>query len=884
MADNDYALHHGNITRGGMYSDTLNALYESSTDSSLRKIPRSTDGNKIVFKQFADWASANPNKFAQTIDAWQTSVPAYLSMMFPEEITQKSNVLQTIIIADPTTPDVTSRKAPNRRVHTSMTRVGTSLRYYGIAFTMDYHLMEVDGKGNSDKWSEFDLNLTAVMQAYIATRIHTIFLTFPSTAQLHGGPKREFAFTELPHDVDSFLRVRNSSFALLSFAEVNGFMEIIRRGNEVFARDKLVVGGILVADSLIGSAMFDKEAKIQYSRAGGNSFIADKDTNPRILPREVTVYEVPYVQKLKHNEFDLHPFRHLIMLGSMAYYDDLYSELRSDEYRSVFRTIFYYDDVSQTRSAHNFVNGLLHSGHFNVFGDMAIGRKLAFLDPRVITEMCEFCGSNKEDIIASNTYDILSQKSISNEMELVPCFTFGELPKDRYPDYIMKRMFDDCCYQLSNRFSIRTDVLGTDRFEDAFAAIVARDNNDFDTSNVAEVGDIGVFVTELLHNVEICQFVNELANIFPWINSDIRLAVGYLFLDQNYILTTALNEILAVDVNIRYDYAYYVHWYNRLVIDDHYSKLANHSLCIGNLRLCERFNEFYQRSIDLRRTSRFQSIVLRALIMTPINRESLMRFEEMDIRIPFGLIDLRPFEQQEIKDAILVASGRLGTAYSSEKKNFVSFSTNDQQLSINNYISMGALITNTDAFQYFRNVKGGARVGGKGDKYINDYWKFDPNRNDGDMTPLHEAIADVRLLGDYCIFAAMTSHADAINSRKPVHVSVDGKFRPDQFSGYADVFPEFSRNSSRPQYEGVFFLNWFFGLHKCQSFKERNVPEFSQLTRNYSCFLESFNKICSQVDSQHYDFDSMDFKREKVSHHAWGRQGAGSFAREKGDF
>ena len=886
VQDNNYTLTHGNLTTSAMYSDILNTYYGGAADgSALRKIPRSTDDNKIVFKQFVDWASANPNLFAQTIDMWQTSVPPYLFGMFPEEVTNKQNIIQTVVNAEVVAPDIMSRKAPTRHVNTSVSRVGASLHFYGIAYTMDYYFNEVDGKGNGDQWLEFDLNLMAVMQSYIATRIHTIFLTFPVTAHLKGGPHREFAYTELPHDVESFLRVRNANFALLSTDHSNGFMEIIRRGNEIFSRDNLVVGGILVADSLLGSAMFDKDVKIEYSKAGGNSFIADKTTNPRILPKNVVVYEVPYVQKLKHNEYDLNPFRHAVMLGSLAYYDDFYAELRSDEYRSVFRNISYYDDVSRRRSEHNFVHGLLHSGHFDANGNMAIGMKLDFLHPEVINTMCDFCSSNRDGVIATNTYDILSRKSSHDDTQLVPCFTFGELPKETYSDHIMERMFEDCCYQLLHRLSIRTDILDNAMFRGALPDVAASEGVPYDTENVNVLGDMTTRATELLINNEIRQFLTELGSVFPWINDNLGIACRYLFLDQSYILTKNVDEeidnnLIVADLH----YANYVDTYNLFKNNPDYSKLAVHSACIGNLRLCPRFEEFYQKSIELRGMSRFSAIVLRALIMTPINSVSLRKFEELDIRLPFGLLDLRPFETQEMKDAIVVAAGQLGKSYVSEGHKFVSFSTNTQQLVINNYASMGALITNTNAFQYFQNIKGGARIGGKGDKYINENPRFDPHTENHDPSTLHEAIADVPLLGRNCIFAAMTSHSDAVNMRKPVHVSVDGKFRPDQFSGYADVFPEFSRKGNRPQFEGVFWLNWFFRLHECQSFKERDVPDPAQLTRNNTCFLESFNKICSQVDSQYYDPDSIDFKNDKESHHAWGKQGDGSYQREMGDF
>ncbi len=893
--DNYYTLNHGNMVRGNPYSELLNAVYESSKDgSALRKIPKSTDDNKIVFKQFADWARENPNEFKQTMDMWETQIPSYVFTMFPEEVTNKQNILQTIIIADPTVPDIMSRKAPNKHVHTSMTRVGTALRFYGIAFTMDYYYNEVSQDyRNGDQWSEFDLNLKIVVQSYVATRIHTIFREFTSTPHRNGGPHREFAYTELPVDVESFLRIKNAGYALLSKDQSNGFMEILRRGNEVFSRDKLVVGGILVADSLLGSAMFDKVAKIEYSKAGGNSFIADKTSNPRILPRDVTVFEVPYVQKLKHNEYDLNPFRHVTMNGSLAYYDDFYSELRSDEYRSVFRNIAYYDDVSQRRSEHNFVNGLMHSGHFDSDGHMAIGLKLEFLDPNTIVKMCDFCGSNKEEIVRTNTYDILSRTLPAPlDKQLVPCFTFGELPKERYPDYIIERMVEDCCHQLLTRHSMRTDVLEDAVFTRDFNPVRTAEGLEVATATAAEFRALQTQANDvLLVNAEIAQVMTELGTVFPWINDNRAIACAYLFRDQAFILTEFVNPEPQLPVNAAgnlYSYQEYSTRYQAHIaagpLVTREQRLNAHNHCIGNLRVCPRFNDLYEKSKQIRKTNRFMAIVMRALIMTPIDKEALETFEKMDIRLPFGLVDLRPFEAQETKDAIVVASGAIGTSYVSEGKKFVSFSTNDQTLHFNNYVAMGALITNTNAFQYFRNIKGGARLGGKGDKYINETERFDPHRNDRDHTALHEAIAEVPLLGRNCIFASMTSHADAASPRKPVHVSVDGKFRPDQFSGYADAFPEFSEKRNSPQYEGVFFLNWFFGLHECQSFRERDVPEPTNLTRNDTCLLESFNKICSQINSQHYDPDSMDFKMEKVSHHAWGKQGVGSYEREKGDF
>ena len=285
------------------------------------------------------------------------------------------------------------------------------------------------------------------------------------------------------------------------------------------------------------------------------------------------------------------------------------------------------------------------------------------------------------------------------------------------------------------------------------------------------------------------------------------------------------------------------------------------------------------------RTDRIRAFLYILLLITPINGETIEIFRKHDIRmLGIGLMDLRPFEAQRMKNAIPIAKGALGKSFVNKRQSFLSFATNSQDIALDNYERQGCAINNTSAFFVWRNIKGAQRLGGKNELYINDNpeWDFD-NRESSQFREFTDTIlGNGAAMRKFCIIPVLTSQNFAADMRQPAVVQYDGKWSADQFPGIAGRLPEFRQENEKEMYSGVFFAMWYFGFDRAPLCKEQlSIPADDELTFKHKSIMDFRNRICRQIDSVHYDIDRKDCRFTKQSHHLWRSQDEGSYNREQ---
>lgn len=924
-----------------MFSDTLmTALQDPVNYGGLQSLQGQYDGKKIVFKRFADWAIANPNIFATIIEKWQIEVDEWLMSKFPEIITEADHVLQNITEGPTIIPSQTSRKAPNRVVYTTMKRVRDHFTYGGLGFEMDYHHLMVAGKGNDDIWSEFDSKLYMVNRAAVMTRIHIIMRSFIRTPHLHSGPDRTFAYTQMPRTVAEVLAIRKGNWGRFN-KDPNAVMDVVRKLNKVFARDSNVVDGLIMNSHEVNAAMFNSDDIIRYSQVGPNSLLSDKSTLPTLVGNDVQIYRLPYTMSQQHESIDNLPLQSNTNCGSLVIYTDYYTQLQSWEYKSHMRKVHYYSDTAAKIDEHDLFDSFPHGGHFDTrtpTGEINHQLKYAFRRPEVIDELHRFTRVEKSPSSLAK-YDVLANygRHYTNAHPNVattpdathrPVFTIGELSTKVCKDKYIENVVRDCLYALRKDGydpSTAVNALFAYNFAVAGAAAVhtgTRLQYHFDAVQEQwvdlSVGTRGVdgtpaggtskqfagnrtFVNGSFRNLvnalaldgSVTELLGRLAEIFPWM----KPSYGFTPQELIYMLCVydidpdmykdngapgVIGAVFAALVAGDTDAA--LHARIRTANDG----IAAPAARLNNLQL---HNAQYplSKSLDFRRrilaahtrfTDGLELMVRRAVLFTPINLEWFEKCRQHNIRLLFGFADFRPWEQQRMDHVIGVAKGQLGNSYRNERKTFVSFATNTQQITFDNYERNGASISKRDNFEYFRNVKGGPRRGGKGDLYISDTSTF--NRDDENTKRmLQESLGHGDKLQRHCILGAMTSQNFAAKMRYPVHLPVDGKFSLHQFPGCFNDTREFDEIKDKEMYSGCMFLCFYYRLNESPFFFQRPVPRHEDLNHYMITQLEYLNTVCSQINSRHFDIDANDFTLERVSHHMWGTQDENSMNLEQ---
>lgn len=438
------------------FSDTLNELAMNTDYRTQMNLPARLDGARISFQTFMDWAHKNPEKIADVVDFWRMEIPDWMLEKFPLTVTEQDRVFITDVVGPQFIPGVTSRKAPNRTIFTMTKSRVEYLEYGGLGFVMDYNNTKVD----EDAWMEFDMKIAMINRAAMMNRVHTLMRKFVDTPHASAALGRELAFTAAPTTVQQLLHIQRANFAKFVF-DPNCINDIARKMNEMFYRDYTAIDGIIVADDDIASTIYNANEKLEWQKAGPLAIMADSDDKPAPrVSQSIRIFRPPYTVNLMDNELDQQPLIHIAQFGSMVIYTDYYTQYKSEEYRSVYRNVFYYSDTSKAREEHDFFRGLLMTGHFDENGEIKQKMKFNFRKEQTVQRMFKFCRT-EDSLENRRRYDVLgvyakfvkdlANPNVTTSKEIfMPVAFFGELDDINCNEEFFDIVVDDCMKHIGN--------------------------------------------------------------------------------------------------------------------------------------------------------------------------------------------------------------------------------------------------------------------------------------------------------------------------------------------------------------------------------------------------------------------------------------------------
>lgn len=295
-------------------------------------------------------------------------------------------------------------------------------------------------------------------------------------------------------------------------------------------------------------------------------------------------------------------------------------------------------------------------------------------------------------------------------------------------------------------------------------------------------------------------------------------------------------------------------------------------------------SDLERRFVEAGRLPLMARLAARLALLTVISLDTMLRWYDNNIAIPFGGLILRPWEQQTMFSQIAVAGDRLGTFFFSGFDNTVSFDQMFQHFSFQTFFHAGAVIEDTQRFVFAKDTRGGAPKGGKGNRYVNSSGTgviplfqpdFEESREYREKANdlLSHKVYHGELLGNHSNIAVLQGYNTVVDKTTPSHFDIMGNWNEVDFAGRLDNSMEFQATRRETMYDGQYMVNMIWPLRRAQSQYVTKSMSHAQRTE-----VTAHNNHVHQTTQWMYD--EIANETEKKSFHPWGDQYEGLLDRE----
>jgi hypothetical protein len=266
-------------------------------------------------------------------------------------------------------------------------------------------------------------------------------------------------------------------------------------------------------------------------------------------------------------------------------------------------------------------------------------------------------------------------------------------------------------------------------------------------------------------------------------------------------------------------------------------------------------------------------VIFLVLLSVTLTLQNLRAFAVNNIPLPLGALILRPWEMQIMHSMVATVREPIGeTMIGSEGMDkLVSYRTLQDAFFIEGSIRSATKILNHRGFHILRDVRGGKRLGGKGNDFINagtspyapDHWEEN----------VLSRLGRGDLLGNRSNIAVLQGlRCEPGNGKAHFDIRTIGGFSQVEFDGRRLDFARYKRTHAaeigRPEYVGQAVIGTVLKL------AARPQPKFgpSEASFRNTRRMRQHNYVVSKTNVRMYDRYSPDHYKITQSHHMWGDQ------------
>lgn len=319
------------------------------------------EGKEIFWMSYAEQVFKNVEILQTDIARYAAGPDADIFAIFPIIRSAKTHFQSSQFISEPTMPEISTRKVPNRNISMKVAIKRHTAQYTGEGFQVDYEAMKTrEGMQYFDRM--LGQLVSDLWNAIITSAIHE----FQMEPCGYNRPVQLYPFTGIPRSVSEVQEIEAAStFGMLNKG-TQAITRLIAYANGIFRRDNLKLGSFVLTmqDSDWVNIGGDDSQK-WYDQSGSAALANRSSGNSKRPIHGITQVSVPTLDLPLHSPNHDYQLRHDVTLGSKAHFCDPMHRADPTKYESSSRTVKFPSWTSNKHDEYDFKNFLNHCMQFN---------------------------------------------------------------------------------------------------------------------------------------------------------------------------------------------------------------------------------------------------------------------------------------------------------------------------------------------------------------------------------------------------------------------------------------------------------------------------------------------------------------------------------------